>query len=631
MPAQASLLELEFVRDISDIMEFEKIPFADRDFSKTVYDLLREGAAIDPDRAAFLSLPHGDPNEDAIKISFGDFVGQVHQAANLFNQLGVGRGDVVAILAPTLPQNYIAMFAAVSVGILCPINWMLKPEQIAEILNTVNAKVLVTLAPSPGYDIWEKFEQVRGDIQKLEHVLQIALPGHSAAPEMYFDSQIAAQDATALITAAPPLPDDIAIYAHTGGTTGTPKVAQLLHRAISYKVWCYSVLLETGPEHVVFAGSPLFHIGGILYHTINTLAHGATSLIIGPRGFRNKEIVRSYWKLVNRYGITDFFGVPTTLSALANVEIDADISSLRPYAMTGSAGLPVAISEYFEREIGVRLLCNYGMTENTASIALPPRNGDPKFGSAGLRFPYTQIRIVELDPNGGVVRNCETDQIGNIIIKGPGVIQGYLDDTLNRDCFIETEWFVTGDLGRLDRDEYLWVTGRAKDLIIRSGHNIDPMAIEEALLRHSDVAIVGAVGKPDAYAGELPVAFVQLKRHGSVDAESLRRFAAEHISERPAWPSEIIIVDEIPLTSVGKISKPELRKMIETSTFSGLLAPLKGLPCAFRVDMLAHAKSGTVCNISISTGTPVEKKKAAEIVHRIMGGFTTAYEIEWKT
>lgn len=618
----------ETIRDISDILGIETIPFDQRDFSKTVYDLLRESASLNPDRAAFLFLPTGDPEEEPVAITYGEFLKLVHQAANLFSRIGVARGDVVAILAPTMPQNYTAMLAAASVGIVCQINWMLNADRVRDILNSVKAKVLVTLAPSPDFEIWDKADSIRKDVPSLARVLQIALPGQAPNPDMDFETLVARENDARLDFSNQPAPDGIAIYAHTGGTTGVPKVAQLRHSAIAYKVWCYRQVLETSPDHVVFAGSPLFHIGGIIYHSINTLAHGATSLVLGPRGFRNKAIVQSYWKLVERYGVTDLFGVPTTLSALANVPVDANISSLRPYAMTGSAGLPVAVSRYFADKVGVRLLCNYGMTENTATIALPPRDGDPKFGSAGLRFPYTQVRIVKFDDNGDAA-DCATDEIGNIIIKGPGVMLGYLDESLNAECFVDKDWFLTGDLGRLDSDQYLWVTGRAKDLIIRSGNNIDPRVIEEALLKHEDVAMAAAVGKPDAFAGELPMAVVQLKRSGTTTSATLREFAARHISERPALPSEIIIVDSIPLTAVGKVSKPALRKMVAERSFREVLAPLNEVPCKYDVIMLDHPKSGSVCCITISAGSPEVRDRAADIARRVMTGFTTPYEIRW--
>ncbi len=134
-----------------------------------------------------------------------------------------------------------------------------------------------------------------------------------------------------------------------------------------------------------------------------------------------------------------------------------------------------------------------------------------RLGSVGHAVPYSRVRVVKVDADGHFERDCAVDEIGVVAMAGPGVFSGYLSEAHNRSAFVEPGWVNSGDLGRLDDDGYLWITGRAKDLIIRGGHNIDPMAIEEVLFRHPAVGLAAVVGQPDAYAGELPVAFVQLK------------------------------------------------------------------------------------------------------------------------
>ncbi|MBT4588302.1 MAG: acyl-CoA synthetase [Rhodospirillaceae bacterium] len=619
------------IRGIDDIRALEQVPYEDRNCEKTIFELVKDGALRDPEKVAFYNLPTGDPKEDAEIILFSELLEQIHQAANLFNELGVGKNDVVAVLLPIVPQYVVSMIAAATIGILCPINWMLKADHIAGILNAVEAKVLIALAPTEGYEIWSKVEAIEPQVGSLKHVLQVALPGNEVESDVSFDHLLKSQPGDRLNFKYDRTPDDIAIYAHTGGTTGVPKVAQLRNGAFAYKSWAYSEILSCKPEHVVFAGSPLFHIGGIVYHTINTLSHGSTSLMVGPMGFRSKNIIDNYWYLVEKYKITDFFGVPTTLSALANIPPGtADISTLRPYCMTGSAGLPIEISRYFENEIGVRILCNYGMTENTATIALPPRDGDPRYGSSGIRLPYTQIRIVKLDGDKNIQRDCDANEIGDIIVKGPGITPGYLDDQFNADLFLEGGWLLTGDLGRLDEDEYLWVTGRAKDVIIRGGNNIDPLVIEDAIRKHQDVALVGAVGQPDAYAGELPVAYVQLKPSKHVDTDELMKVAEANISERSALPKKITIVDQLPLTAVGKIFKPELRKLAATQTFTELLAPLSRLGGACSVEILDHAVYGSLCQISVALRDESDKPEIEAQIAKVMGEFTMQFEIEWR-
>lgn len=621
---------LSEICDINDIRTLEQTPYEDRHVEKSVYDLIRDGALIDPAKIAFYNLPNGDPFEEPATTTYGQFLKQVHQTANLFHSLGIGQHDVVAILLPIIPQNIVSMIAATTAGILCPINWALKADHIAGILNAVDAKVLVALGPTKGYEIWRLVEEIKSQVASLEHVIAVTLPGQAPSFDDDFDLLCSRQNGADLDFEASTTTNDIAIYAHTGGTTGVPKVAQLRHGAIAYKAWAYSEILETSSDHVVFASSPLFHIGGIIYHTLNTLAHGATSLMVGPMGFRHKAIIENYWRVVEKYKITDFFGVPTTLSALASIPPgDNDLTSLRPYCMTGSAGLPTEISKYFEREIGVRILCNYGMTENTATISLPPRSGDPKFGSSGLRLPYTQIRIVVLDADNNIKRDCETNEIGDILVKGPGIMPGYLDAQANQDVFLEDGWFKTGDLGRLDEDEYLWVTGRSKDVIIRSGHNIDPLIIENALRTHPAVALAAAVGQPDSYAGELPVAFVQLKPNQTVAVDDLMRTAEETISERAAVPKEITIVDQLPLTAVGKIFKPDIRNLAATRIYQQQLKPLEEMAVTCNISMVDDATHGASCLIEIHQHNGSDRQAIETEISKIMSAYLTNYEIVW--
>ena len=245
------------IRSIADIEALEETPIEDRGWDKTVYELVLGGAALDPGKAAFLNLPTGNPMEEAVPTSYGAFLTQVHQAANLFNSLGVGKNDVVAIMLPIVPENFVAMIGAATAGILCPVNWMLERSQISAILDAVEAKVLVAQAPADGYDIWEKAARLGDQVDSLAHILQVALPGYPAEPERDFAALLRDHQGARLNFTPPATPDDTAIFAHTGGTTGMPKIARLRHRAIAYKCWAYSVLLETKPEHVQFAGSPL--------------------------------------------------------------------------------------------------------------------------------------------------------------------------------------------------------------------------------------------------------------------------------------------------------------------------------------------------------------------------------------
>ena len=263
----------------------------------------------------------------------------------------------------------------------------------------------------------------------------------------------------------------------------------------------------------------------------------------------------------------------TAAAALMQREVNADVSTLR-YALCGSAPLPLGLFERFEQATGVKILEGYGMTEATCLVSCNPATGERKVGSVGLPFPYTDVRILMCDEVGNVVKECGTDEVGEICVSNPGVIPGgtYTEPERNVNLYADNDWLRTGDLGRIDGDGYLWITGRAKDLIIRGGHNIDPALIEEALARHPAVAMAGAVGQPDAHSGEVPCVYVELAAGQEASIEALQAWADERIPERAAHPKHIEILPEIPKTAVGKVFKPDLRKLAIARVYGAALA-----------------------------------------------------------
>ncbi len=212
--------------------------------------------------------------------------------------------------------------------------------------------------------------------------------------------------------------------------------------------------------------------------------------------------------------------------------------------------------------------------------------------------------------------------MGEICVANPGVFEGstYTEADKNRGLFAEGRFLRTGDLGRIDADGYLWITGRAKDLIIRGGHNIDPAMIEEALASHPAVAFVGAIGQPDAFAGELPCAYVELVKGASATVAELEAFARETIQERAAVPKHIEILPELPKTAVGKIFKPDLRKRAIQRIFDAALAEA-GL-AAHVAEVSEDKKRGLVARIA-RTGTVDESVLRAKL-----GEFATPWD--WK-
>jgi len=260
----------------------------------------------------------------------------------------------------------------------------------------------------------------------------------------------------------------------------------------------------------------------------------------------------------------------------------------------------------------------YGLTEATCLVSCNPPEGQKKVGSVGVPFPYTDVRIIRETPHGPV--DCAVDEVGEICISNPGVNAGstYTETDKNKSLYHYDKYLRTGDLGRLDPDGYLWITGRAKDLIIRGGHNIDPAEIEEALASHPAVAMSGAIGQPDAFAGELPCAYVELVDGAAVTVKELAAHCEEHVHERAARPKHIEILDELPKTAVGKVFKPALRKKAITRVYN---AALKEADVAAEVvEVVESKKLGLVAHLR-KTGDVTD-----EAVGNVLGQFTRPWE-----
>ncbi len=351
----------------------------------------------------------------------------------------------------------------------------------------------------------------------------------------------------------------------TGGTTGAPKIAVRLHgnevaNACSVGQ-CFGD--EIGPGVTMFCGLPLFHVNGVLVTGLVPFSKGAHVVLGAPAGYRGDGVVARFWEMVEHYKINFFAAVPTLYASLMQVPVGGrDISSLK-YGFCGAAPMPAEVFRSFQNATGVKILEGYGLTEAVCVSSINPPQGEKRVGSIGLRLPGQQMKAVLLDEKGDYQRDCAVDEVGLLVVSGPNVFIGYSspehDKGLWLDCGDGRRWLNTGDLGRQDADGYFWMTGRKKELIIRGGHNIDPTSIEEPLHQHPDVQAVAAVGRPDAYAGELPVAYVQLKPGSATTEAELIEFARSRIGERSALPKHIRIVPQLPLTAVGKIFKPALK------------------------------------------------------------------------
>lgn len=262
-------------------------------------------------------------------------------------------------------------------------------------------------------------------------------------------------------------------------------------------------------------------------------------------------------------------------------------------ALSGGSTLPNELALKFEQIHGIPVRNIFGMTECAGIVSIEPLGAPRHTGSVGLPLPYSEVRAIPLDvaTDAGLNEYCAPGEAGILVIRGPHVSDSYLDPARNAGTFTPDKWLISGDLGYVAEDGYVYLTGRSKDLIIRSGHNIEPGVIEEAFLRLSDVDTCAAVGEPDSYAGELPVVFVTVKSGSGATSASLLAAAMAHIPERPAMPKKVVILDKLPTTLVGKIYKPALRALAARAKVEELLAAVRE---ASPIEVTCSAESSTM-------------------------------------
>ena len=616
------------IRSVADIAAIEETPYTERVSATDTYSVISRGAGINPDAVAISFLLSGDAFEQPMEITYRMLLARIRQTANLFHDLGVGPTDVVTYLLPNLPHTHFVLWGAEAAGIVNPNNPLLEAATIRDICIAAGTKVLVALGEMPGSDIWQKVEQVRAEIPSLERVVRVFGPSDDASGVVGYDEVIDRYPGDLLTFERVIAPDDISSLYHTGGTTGTPKLARRTHFNEVIMAWILETMGAMTRETTLLCGLPLFHVNGTSVTGLGPFSVGGHVVILSPRGYRDPSVIKNFFKIVERYAAYSFSAVPTVLSTLLDIPVgEADISSLR-YAICGAAPLSVEMFKRFEAHTGMKILEGYGLTEGACASSINPKDGERKVGSIDIRMPYQQMTIVILDDEGCWLREAEVGEIGVVAIKGPNVFKGYVEDAHNQGIWIGDGWFNTGDLGRLDEDGYFWLTGRKKELIIRGGHNIDPGMIEEVLYRLPEVAVAAAVGRPDSHAGEVPVAFVQLVEGSTMSEDALLAYAKENIGERAAVPKAIHVVAAIPLTPVGKIFKPALRWQVIARVYADELASLGDLISDIDVAALEDKVHGTMVRITVTPAAGADEVRIRSAIDERMAHYTIRYSVQ---
>ena len=333
-------------------------------------------------------------------------------------------------------------------------------------------------------------------------------------------------------------------------------------------------------------------------------------MIATPQGYRGENLIPKFWDIIEYYQVNAFSAVPTVYSALMSFPTEGkDLSSLE-IGICGAAPMPVETFKSFQDKTGIKILEGYGCTEGTCVSSINPFNGEQKIGSIGLRIPFQEMKVIEIKDDK-IARDCDTDEIGALVVKGPNVFRGYQLEHQNKGLWVTDEkgerWLNTGDLARQDADGYFWLTGRKKELIVRGGHNIEPKLIEEAMCKHPSINLAAAVGKPDQHAGEVPVCYVQVEANSKVSKLELLNFAANEIPERAAVPKDIYLVDELPLTAVGKVFKPQL-EMQEIEKCIASIAKEELDDESIKIEVNQDPKHGILATVKFDESSQADKE-----------------------
>jgi acyl-CoA synthetase (AMP-forming)/AMP-acid ligase II len=486
---------------------------------KTLLKVLEHGASSDP----AVIVPGGP------RLTYGQLREQVSLAADRLAQHGLGRDDRIAIVFPNGAEAIVLFLAAATVGTAAPLNAAYKEDEFRFYLEDLGARALV-VPPGGGEAARRALPEGALLVEAhLDHHGQLALEADSLT------------DPTR--SAAPADEDDVALVLHTSGTTSRPKLVPLRQRNLVASIDNIAATYRLGPEDVALCVMPLFHIHGLMASTMATLRTGGT-VVVPPR-----FDPLSFWPAAAEHRATWYSAVPTMHQMLLmrhRGERPAGAERLR-FIRSSSSALSPETMRQLEAGFGAPVLEAYGMTEAShqmASNPLPP--GDRRPGTVGVG---TGVRIEIMSEAGDLLGGGER---GEVVIQGPGVIDGYANNPAADESSFTGGWFRTGDQGILDPDGYLSLVGRLKEMINRGGEKIAPREIDEVLLQHPAVAEAVAFGTPHEKWGEEVAAAVVLKE--PVTEKELLAFARERLADYKV-PRRLFIVERIPRTATGKIQR----------------------------------------------------------------------------
>jgi fatty-acyl-CoA synthase len=512
--------------------------------SPSLLEMLQTSAARKPNYPALVFYRRATDPEPEI-TTFRELLTQTQAAAAGFASLDIGPEDGVAILLPTIPESVAAFIAASAVGVAFPINLLLSAEAIARQLELSNAKAAIVMGEFPGHDVFDRLSKAAAQSPHLQTIIKVSLTPYTINPWQDFLSS------TSRVPPGHGDRDRIAALFHTGGTTGNPKLAQLSEYNLAAGAFMAAGAMKWQDGERVMVCLPMFHVGGNITCTMSTLAIGGAVIFPSPLGARDPDVVNNIWSMIEKSLTSALVMVPTSLSAIYDIPIGSQKMSTFRGIVTGSTALSPDLGAAIQIKTGRPVSQIYGMTETSGVCTTQPCDDTYREHAVGYPAPLIELKINS--------SNDRADERGEVLLRGPNSFKGYRTSEGVVDAPVEG-WVVTGDLGLIAPDGQLRLLGRAKDTIIRSGHNIDPLLVEETVQAHPAIRQAAAVAMPDAYAGEIPTLYVSLRPGHELTPEQLEDHISEHIAEPPARPKHIFILDELPLTPVGKIARFRLRQ-----------------------------------------------------------------------
>ena len=499
-----------------------------------LFEMLSATAKRLPDKPALIC--------DDWSVTYAEFERYSLSLAAHLQKNGLKKGDRVALLTPNCNEFAIVYFACHSSGFVCvPLNNRLALKELTYILNDCGASVLVVED-----QFWETGLQILSEVDSIQQVIYAGPKPREGADHFQ----------TIIRTEAQPEPvdlsfDDLACVMYTSGTTGLPKGAMMTHRNIMANARNCGAHLNYTENDVTLVVVPLFHVTGLNSQLVAFVYAGGTCALM--RSYNTAGMI----DLVERRRVTVLVAVPTMCALMLINEVleKADFSALHSIAYGGAPMDPATIVELQER-LGIKLYNIYGLTETSSlTTVLPACDSVRKAGSIGLGVSAIQLRVV--DPAGS---DLPADEVGELYIKGPNVVNGYWNKPDITAQNIEDGWLKSGDVARIDTEGFVWVVDRKKDMIIRGGENVYSIEVESALVTHPKVLEAAVAPRPHSIFGEVVHAFIVLKPDMTVSEDEIIDHCKGLIADFKV-PASVTFVDALPRNPGGKVLKTRLREM----------------------------------------------------------------------